>query len=304
MRLSDKEGLLGTRCAGSTAGSTVSRTSSEMGALEPGESGHPGGSLDAAAAWHTGRYPSGGLAVGVLPPVEESVAEAQRPPRPASAPGPVAAAVLAAAAGEGVGAYPNPAGAELRPTSPRMPPAAARPGSPGAAFGGAGAPIQAPRSGSPVLPPTPAPTPAKLAEAASRAAAEEPLPEGAGVGLGSGSGEAGMRGVSPLSERNAGHEEGGESAETALESLAGASGAESYGTAGEARLPGGAGPGSGGHQRDSSDGGSSCAVEEPVLTGAYAFLHMHFTCQNGSSEHLWQTWFSLLHLLMGSVCMC
>ncbi|KAK9834073.1 hypothetical protein WJX81_007927 [Elliptochloris bilobata] len=51
--------LLLAECAGSTAGSAVSRTSSELATLEGDHSGHPVPHPDAAA----GRYPSGGLAL-------------------------------------------------------------------------------------------------------------------------------------------------------------------------------------------------------------------------------------------------
>ena len=240
-------GLHCAECAGSTAGSTVSRTSSELAALEADHSGHPVPYPDAGAA---ARYASGGLALGVLPPVEEAVGETTaRPSRPASAPGQASAPVSPAAQGSAAGAAP----ALPRPASPRLPPLtrpAARPGSPQSGLG----------SG---LPPTPAPTPAKVEELAARAAAEEPLPDG-GVG-GRVSVDGGTRGVSPTSER--GVHEDGESAETGVESLAAGSVAESYGTAGEYAHANEAAPGS--HRRDSSDGGSSFLVDEPTLTGAH-----------------------------------
>ena len=252
----DVEGDFDAECAGSTAGSAVSRTSSELAALEADHSGHPVPYPDAAAA---ARYASGGLALGVLPPVEESLSEnTARPPRPASAPGQASAPVLPAAQGSAAGAAT--AGVALalpRPASPRLPPPHARlavqPGSPqlGLGFG---------------LPPTPAPTPAKVEELAARAAAEEPLPDG-GVG-GRVSVDGGTRGASPASERGA-HEDG-ESAETAAESLAAGSVAESYGTAGEYAPAHEGAPGS--HHRDSSDGGSSFLVEEPTLTGAQSLV--------------------------------
>jgi len=225
--------LLLAECAGSTAGSTVSRTSSEMAALEPGEAA----GADAAA-----RFPSGGLTLGVLPPVVEHTGEAlHAPARPSSAPGQAPASPPTAGSAAGGGSPP----AAARSPSPRP--------APGAAGGAGGAP--APRPPSPPLPLTPAPTPAKVSEAAA-----EPPMEARGRGAEAG---PGLRGRSPLSE--GGHGEG-ESAETALEALAAASVAESYGTAGEARLAGE--PGAGGQRRDSSDGGSSRAVAEPVLTGA------------------------------------
>lgn len=242
-------------CAGSTAGSTVSRTSSELAALEADHSGHPVPYPDAAAA---ARYASGGLALGVLPPVEEALGETTaRPSRPASAPGQASAPVSPAAQGSAAGgAAAGAAPALPRPASPRLPPharPAVRPGSPQSGLGLG-------------LPPTPAPTPAKVEELAARAAAEEPLPDG-GVG-GRVSVDGGTRGVSPTSER--GVHEDGESAETAVESLAAGSVAESYGTAGDYAQANEAAPGS--HHRDSSDGGSSFLVDEPTLTGTHLLL--------------------------------